>query len=163
MERQQAELEQQPADAGDRRFKDLGVEFAQLAREKRKINIRLKEIDSRTDLISESLMEAYQQMGMQRMTVDGVTIYIEETFWAGGAKIVSEETGEEYIDRQLTARALVDAGYADFVRPDFNVNTLSGWLRELDRDERGMPILPDSLVGKINVTHLFKLKTRISG
>ena len=104
-------IEQHPAESGSDRFKELGMEYAQLAKEKRTIEAREKEIRSRMELLQESLLESYQEMGMQRMTVDGVTIYVAEEIWAGGAKVTSEETGETYIDRQLTCDALLNAGY----------------------------------------------------
>jgi len=136
-------------------------EFSSLAREKKKIGLREAEIIARMALLQEALVEEYQQQGLQRMTVDGVTIYLAEEIWAGGMKTVIN--GIETVDRQGTCNALIDAGYPEFVKVDFNVNTVSAWVRELDRNENGDPILPVMLEGRINIAHVWKLKTRISG
>lgn len=145
----------------DKRFQEFTKEYAELTKEKRRIEGREKEINSRIKELDGIILDYYQQMGLQRMTINGVTIYLSEEIWAGGAKIVGE-TGEEYTDRQLTCRALIDAGYPDFVKPDFNVMTLSAWVRELDRDNNGNPILPVELVGKMGVTRSWKLKGRMA-
>lgn len=50
----------------------------------------------------------------------------------------------------------------EYVKETVSTQNLSGWVRELDKDEQGMPNLPDELKGAIKVTEKFSVSARKS-
>ncbi len=86
---------------------------------------------------------------MERVSIDGRTVYVERKLWA------KAKDG----DKPSVCKALKRCRLGDYVEETFNTNSLSAYVRELDREGRQMP---PSLVAVLDVSEVFKLRTRRS-
>lgn len=146
-------------------FKESLAEFVQLAARKRELDAEMKTVAALIDEMEGPLLAEMSEMGMQNTKINGVTVYINRQLWAGAMK-------DEWVDPDgntvlvtntpATCEALVECGLGDFVKPSFNTNTLSAWLREQPLDDQGQPILPEGLAGRMTVSEKFSLRTRRS-
>jgi hypothetical protein len=145
-------------------FQQELAEFTALDKKRREIELELKEIAAKQDLLEEKLKDRFTQVGVQHVRIDGLTVYLQRQIWAGAVKrtiVLPDGTQDEVGDPQTTCDALIAAGHAEFVKQGFNVQTVSAWVRELPIDEEtGDPILPPELVGKINITNVWRVRTR---
>mgnify|MGYP003433410470 FL=1 len=85
--------------------------------------------------------------GMQSAKVDGMTLYVNRQLWAHPVDG----------DYPSACEALRQAHLGDLVQERFNVQTLSSWVRERDKD--GEP-LPAAFAGRIEVAEVFRLGAR---
>lgn len=129
---------------------DMLREFAQLAREKGELKDRLSEVEKALDAMQMPLQEHFLSAGMQNARIDGMTLYVRRQTWARLA---------EGIDMPQACVALKAAGLDEFVREAFNMQTLSSYVRELQRDDKE---LPKSLADFISVTDDVSIQARRS-
>lgn len=127
---------------------DLLRRFAQLSREKGELKDRLSEVEKALEAMQLPLQEYFLSAGMQNTRVDGMTLYVRKQTWARLA---------EGIEMPQACDALKAAGLGEFVREAFNMQTLSSYVRELQRDERE---LPESLADFISVTDDVSIQAR---
>jgi hypothetical protein len=120
------------------------------------LEARRKELEQEIDTIKaeaaeleQSLMPEFEQEGVDRISVDGRTVYVERKLWA------KAKNG----DKQAVCTALKRARLGDFVQLSYNSNSLSGFIRELDREGRAMS---PGLAKVLEVSEVFKLRTRRS-
>lgn len=117
---------------------------------------RRKQLEAEVDSIKAEaaeleglLLPQFEQSGMERVSIDGRTVYVERKLWAkakDGAK-------------PSVCKALKRCRLGDYVEETFNTNSLSAYIRELDRENRQMP---PSLAAVLDVSEVFKLRTRRS-
>ncbi len=124
--------------------------YARLDKEKRGLEDRLKKLKVQIEETSHAVLDHFQKLGIDRVTVEGVTIYVRRELWAGREQDVS-------VDQACTA--LKDAGLSEYAHERVNTQSLSAYVRELDA--AGEP-LPAELQGVIKVSEVFKLSTRMS-
>ncbi len=124
--------------------------YAKLDKERRTLNARLKKLDTLIEETSHAVLDHFQKIGIDRVTVDGVTIYVRRQLWAGREDGVT-------VDEACTA--LKDAGLPEYAHERVNTQSLSAFVRELDA--AGKP-LPAELQGVIKVSEVFKVQTRMS-
>ena len=145
-------------------FQEKLARFSELAREERELEKKLKKVEAEMAALEEPLKDQFSDLGMSNARVGGLTIYLHTQLWAGAAKreiVNADGTVSVVGDAETTCEALIEAGLAEFVKPNFNVNTLSAWVRELPEDQAtGLPILPPELEGKISITKKYSLRTR---
>ena len=91
----------------------------------------------------------FEQGGFEKVSIDGRTVYVERKLWA------KAKDG----DKAAVCKALKRARLGDYVEETFNTNSLSAYVRELDREDRP---LPPSLREVLEVSEVFKLRTRRS-
>lgn len=130
---------------------------------KRELEAELRLIEATLETLEEPLLERMATNGMQSMRVKGITLYILPQIWAGAVMrevTLGDGTTAMVGNKQETCDALIAIGQAQFVEPNFNVQTVSAYVREFPRDDKGMPILPPELAGHIRVTQKFKLGAR---
>jgi hypothetical protein len=100
------------------------------------------------------LMASFIDRGVDRVSMDGHTVYLDRKLWAGA------ENG----DSAATCAALEAAGLGDFVKPTFNVQQLSSWVRETERtvgrQDDLKALLPEALRPFIKVTEKYALRVR---
>ncbi len=123
-------------------------EFAELEKEKKKLEYELEKVKKRISAISPNIMDQFADNGIKNLNVDGRTIFIERKIWA---KISDEKTKEEAIE------AIKDAGYKILVSEGYNSQQLSSLLREFDKNGKD---LPEQFKGVIEASEVFKLKSR---
>jgi hypothetical protein len=113
--------------------------------------------------LERELLPRFESAGLQRMTVDGVTVYIHHQLWAkalGG-------------NMPAAVEALKACELAGMVEERFNSQTLSSYIREKAKEfaaqyEHGAPLapheilarLPAPLAAAIEVTEKVNIRTR---
>jgi len=125
-----------------KRFVALDERRHQLEAEVDTIKAEATELEGR-------LLPQFEQSGTERIAIDGRTVYVERKLWA------KAKDG----DKAAVCKALKRAHLGDYVEETFNSNSLSAYVRELDREERP---LPPSLREVLEVSEVFKLRTRRS-
>lgn len=129
---------------------ELNKEYADLSKEKRKVEAELDRIKNRMAEIEPLLLDMWAESGLDRMTVDGVTMFIHTQLWAGVA---------DGFTREQAVGGLKAAGLGDFVTENYNSNSLSAYFREQVKQSDIEAIeLPEG----IKVTEKFSIRTRIS-
>jgi hypothetical protein len=94
--------------------------YARLIKDLRTVEARVRALKKDIDQLEPTIREQFTEAGVQRMNVDGVTLYVRRQLWA-----YPGEGGQE-----AACRALRRAHHGDMVREAYNVNTLSAWVRE---------------------------------
>lgn len=129
-------------------------DFVRLMREKRKLESDLKATVDAIKSINSEVIESLQHDGIDRLHIDGMSVYIKRDVWAS-----SESDSSGLPDHDRANQALRDAGLGDLIQERFNSRTLSAWVREQDLD--GRP-LPSSFEGAIKISETFKVAGRES-
>jgi len=123
--------------------------FVVLEERRRQLEAEIDSIKAEAADLEQRLLPQFEQSGMERVTIDGRTVYVERKLWA------SAKNG----DKQALCKALKRARLSEFVQETFNSQSLSALVREWDRDGRPMP---PSLREVLEVSEVFKLRTRRS-
>jgi hypothetical protein len=123
--------------------------FVALEERRRQLEAEIDAIKAEAAQLEESLLPQFEQTGLEKVSIDGRTVYIERKLWA------KAKDG----DKAAVCKALKRAHLGDYVEETFNTNSLSAYVRELDRE--GRP-LPPSLREVLEVSEVFKLRTRRS-
>lgn len=131
--------------------------FIALVGKKRRHEEQAEELAGQIAELESKLMASFVERGVDRVTMDGQTVWIDRKLWAGA------ENG----DSQATCAALAEAGLGDFVKPGFNVQQLSSWVRELEKAAgRKLPqdqvkdLLPEPLRPFVRITEKYNLRVR---
>lgn len=109
--------------------KQVMQDFVDAARAIKEYEALIKIQEERKAVAEKKLMEQMTDAGVQRIAVDGVTVYIHKQIFASKAAGISDEQA---------ADALRATGLDDMIKPKFNANTMSAYIRELDG--QGLPI-----------------------
>ncbi len=125
-------------------------EYIRLRRTQREREAESAAVKEEADAIEQVLLEEFAVDGVQNMNVDGTTVYLQRMLWA--------QVDNAYDSGQVIER-LRDAGLDHFVREGYSTQTLSSWLRDLEREEEP---LPQALDGVIRPYERFSLRTRRS-
>jgi len=123
--------------------------FVALEERRRKLEAEIDTVKAEAAELEELLLPQFEQSGMERVAIDGRTVYVERKLWA------KAKDG----DKASVCKALKRCRLGDYVEETFNTNSLSAYVRELDRE--GRP-LPPSLREVLEVSEVFKLRTRRS-
>jgi hypothetical protein len=98
-------------------------EFVALEKEKADLKLREKTINTRLDELSELITKQFVEDGIQSTNIDGRTVYMHRDLYAspiGG-------------DKEAVARALKESDLSQYVREDYNANSLKAYVREMVR------------------------------
>lgn len=129
--------------------------YAELDQERLDLQRQATVLDERLKVLEgEILEEIAAGDGAPLVKVDTsaygrVTVYLERRIWA-------KCTGEDW---PRACAALQDAGLGEYVQQRYNTQSLSAYLRELDKS--GDP-LPEPLVGAIEADARLSIRTRRS-
>lgn len=131
--------------------------FIKLTLKKRQHEEDAEELGKQIAELEAKLMASFQERGVDRVSMDGSTVYLDRKLWAGA------ENG----DSQATCAALEAAGLGDFVKPGFNTSQLSSWVRELEKaggkqlpQDEVKGLLPEALRAFVRITEKFALRVR---
>ncbi len=111
-------------------------QMKELLEHKRQLQAELRRVQ---DQINETQPMALQEMadaGIQNMNLDGKTIYLNRS--------VRPKIAEGWTKEQVV-QSLKNYGLSDFLKEDFNMNTLGAYFRELTQETDDVA-LPDGLV-----------------
>lgn len=123
--------------------------FVALEERRRQLETEVDSIKAEAAELEGLLLPQFEQSGMERVAIDGRTVYVERKLWA------KAKDG----DKPSVCKALKRCRLGDYVEETFNTNSLSAYVRELDREGRQMP---PSLIAVLEVSEVFKLRTRRS-
>ena len=124
-------------------------QFVALEERRRTLEAEIDTIRAEATELEQRLLPQFEQSGLERVAIDGRTVYIERKLWA------KAKEG----DKAAVCKALKRCRLGDYVEETFNTNSLSAYVRELDREERQ---LPATLAAVLDVSEVFKLRTRKS-
>jgi len=113
--------------------------------------VQVDDLKGERAALEKTLLVGWATGEIETVRTRGRTVYLHHQFWASMPK------GS---DRAQACAALEEAGVGQFVEPNFNFNTVSGWIRGLEADKDGVPILPPELEGRLAVREEFKIRTR---
>jgi hypothetical protein len=123
--------------------------FIALDDRRRQLEAEIDSVKAEVAELEQLLLPEFERNGVERVSIDGKTIYLERKLWA------KAKDG----DKAAVCKALKRCRLGDYVEETFNTNSLSAYVRELDREGRD---LPPSLREVLEVSEVFKLRTRRS-
>ena len=139
---------------------DLVNEFIELDEQRKGKEGEVENIKERMAELEPEIMKRFENAGMQSMKSKmGQTIYIRRELWASAAE------GAEV----LLLETLKAIGLGDMVKEKINTQTLSAYVREVEKDSFNgqavdpvelIKVLPDQLQPALKVTQKFSLRTR---
>jgi hypothetical protein len=124
--------------------------FVALEERRRDLETEVDRIKAEAAALEQQLLPEFEQSGMERVSIDGRTVYVERKLWAK-----AKDGG----NKAAACQVLRACGLDDYVEETFNTNSLSAFVRELDRE--GKPLTP-SLAAVLEINEIFKLRTRRS-
>lgn len=99
--------------------------YTELANELRTCSERAESLEAEIKPLQEALLEAYAENGLQRATLNGLTVFVRHDFFASKKAGVSTES---------LCETLVKCGCEYLVKTGYNANSLRAKVREW-RDE----------------------------
>ena len=121
--------------------------FVALEERRRQLETEIDTVKAEAAQLEELLLPEFERNGLEKVSIDGCTVYLERKLWA------KAKDG----DKAAVCKVLKRARLGDFVEETFNTNSLSAYVRELDREEKP---LPPSLREVLEISEVFKLRTR---
>jgi len=137
-------------------------EFVALEKEKATLKARLKVIDSRLTELDESIAAQFVSDGVQSMRIDGRTVYLHRDIYA------SAKDGA----RDAVVAALRDCDLGQYVKEDYNANSLTAYVREMVREAEEQArldnrviddpaeALPTGLAATLKISTVFSVSSR---
>ncbi len=124
--------------------------YAKLENERTALEDQLVAVKAKLDELRAGVLEYMQAHSLDKVTSAGRTLYLRRELWAGRAEGVSPA------DLMV---ALDAAGLTEFAERAPKMQSLTAYVRELDRD--GLE-LPEPLRGVLVANELFKIGSRRS-
>ena len=137
-------------------------EFVALEKEKATLKARLKVIESRLTVLDESIAAQFVSDGVQSMRIDGRTVYLHRDIYA------SAKDGA----RDAVVAALRDCDLGQYVKEDYNANSLTAYVREMVREAEEQArtenrviddpaeALPAGLAASLKISTVFSVSSR---
>jgi hypothetical protein len=119
--------------------------FVELSKRKNQLEAELKAVKADIEAVKDPLMQQFSQDGMTKATVDGMTVYISSQLWA------SAKDG----DAAGACAVLKKIGLADYVKENFNTQSLSAYVREVAKNGEDYP---EGFLGVIEIIEKFDLR-----
>ena len=112
----------------------------------------IEELKKERSSLEEGLLNEYRKDGVQRVTLEGKTYWLDRKLWASAA-------GPEL------PQALKLAGFPAMVKETVNGLTLSAWVREFDPEaelspEEVITKLPEAVQPFVKIAEVYKLQVR---
>ena len=124
------------------------AELAEYAKLEDDLDVQLAALKTKVDPLKEKVLTLMQQSGVTSVKANGRNVHLRRDIFAGPG-----EGG-----REAVVAALRDAGLGELVFESYNAQTLSKAVREMNRDENDMPVLPPELEGAIKVSEKFDVR-----
>lgn len=154
--------------------------FGKLHKATKRLEAVADKAKKKRDAMNDRTLEALEEIGLQNAPLAdlGVTVFKERTLWAGTDKVDDDEDTDSAYER--ACQALKEAGLDEFVQTRFNVQSLSGYFRErekeleaAERERLGLgpdapvvvdleQVLPEPLRGAVKLTENVKAKAKQS-
>lgn len=129
--------------------------FVYLTRRIKELEGALDPLKREREELQEDLQTIFARRGTQRVTVDGYTLYVERKIYASYP-----------LGREAAILALKESGHEEYVKEDFNHNSVSALIRDLvtpgvdeqDDGTDGSNRLPDEWHQRLGFVEQFKVK-----
>lgn len=128
--------------------------FIQLLKEKKDLAKRTKEVNEALDWIEPEIRLHFADQGIEKITKDGMTIFIRRQLFARKCEI-----DDLPVSDQACIEALKAAGMENFYEQKMKQGALNAYFKELEEEE--LPI-PDALQGKLRPQEIFKVTGRVA-
>lgn len=140
------------------------IDFARLDNEKEELTKKLKDVEKRHKVKQADILRAFEQLGTDSVKFAGHSIYTFKQLWA---------RAKEGCQRADVIAALKKHGFKDYVAENYNVQSLSARMRELElqylemhkqlpkegrKPYRLVDYLPEPLVAVLNLTPDFSVR-----
>jgi hypothetical protein len=126
-------------------------EYARLRAERSELEDRLAEIKANLEMLEPIALDYFQAHGVDRVSLDGVTLYLRRKVWAEKREGVTSEQA---------VNALHRFGFEDFSRHTVDWQGLSALFRERDREEGIESAVPEALRVAFTAVERFKIGAR---
>jgi len=133
----------------------LAKEYIRLNDDKATLKEMLSEVVKKQDEVQEEMLDQMSISGLDSLRVDGYTVYR------------SRKLAARCADREA-ALPVIEGWVPELVRPQFNLNSLSAYLRERYKErgdeniDRFIESLPEDVTNVIDVRHWFAISARKS-
>ena len=124
-------------------------EFVQLTERKRELEKELADVKEALVDLEAEVLRIFESQGIERITVDGMTLFLRRELWASKREDVSWEEA---------CRKLVEAGFGEYVSPRFSTQSISALIREREND--GLPPVPEGLEDVLQVSEKYRVGAR---
>ena len=138
-------------------------EFVSLENRKKDLDAELKSVKQQLDNLEEALIPQFIDDGVQRMTVDGRTVAIQQDVYASPLN-----------DRDDVVDALKQSELGQYVAENYNSNSLTAFVREVKREVESRAhdenriyseddvraALPEALGRALKISFVHKLSSR---
>ncbi len=129
--------------------------FGTQAMEIKDLDRQLAIAKGKVEKIEEVLKGMMEEGCVKSLKLDmGLTIYLHRQIWGGVAEGQDKSALIEQLKIDDDTNFLITEGY--------NANKLAAWVRELPRDEEGLPIIPVILSGLLVSTERVSVRARKS-
>lgn len=125
--------------------------FVALTKRKRELEAKLDEVKAELVDLEAEVLRVFEECGIERITVDGMTLFLRRELWASKREDVSWEEA---------CRKLIEAGFGEYVSPRFSTQSISALIREREQDN--LPPVPEGLEDVLQVTERFRVSTRVA-
>jgi len=132
--------------------------YVGLADDIKALEKKVKDLTASKGKIESRILENFSENGISSIKIDGSTVYLHRQLWAGTDRHEDEDDESEEPKIRAIA-ALRAAGCEDLIKENFNVMTLSAFVRELDQNKEE---LPAEFEGAIKVAEVFSARVRRS-
>lgn len=131
-------------------------DFVKLEKEKRELNDKLKLVKAQIDEKVQGVKDHFTQMGYDKITLDGITLYLKRSIRA--SKIA--DTDDDAFKEAMIAN---DLGH--LVKATANANSLASHFRKYEESLEVQPnhvdqLVPESLKEFISIHEIFDIGTR---
>ena len=129
---------------------DVVRRYTTLRQRERERKAEAGALKEEADALEQEILEQFAAEGIDSVRIDGKTVYLHRTLWA---------RTEKDVDREAVCGALQEIGLGHFVSETYNANTLSAWMRDLDREGEE---LPTELKGLVKGEEVYQVRVRTS-
>jgi hypothetical protein len=103
---------------------EKAAEFVDLTKRRKELQEELTRVEEKLKALSAQLIQAFETSpGVNKISVNGMTVFPRRQVFASPK-----------VDREHAIQVLKDAGYGSFVQPNYNANSVTALVRELERD-----------------------------
>ena len=127
--------------------------FIRLLKEKKELAKQVKENQTAIDWIEPEIRNYFGDQGIERLTKDGLTIFIKRNLYAA----IKKDGDGLTVPVEECIEALKIAGLGLYTEEKVKLQTLTTFFKELD--DMDQP-LPEALRGKFEVKEIFKMASR---
>lgn len=115
---------------------------------KAELERQLKAVEGELDELESGVLTYFEEKGIDRVTVDGRTLYPRR-------ELHTSKVGE--VSTEIACKTLKKLGLSDYVGTKVNTQGLSAWVREQEAGGMVLNDLRENFAGAFNIFEVFKV------